>query len=84
MSDATTTRVNSVSSLKLERQSPIKTTKRRPLPDSKNVDGRPIWEPPVFCYDALIGEGYEQKRKAYLKYTNGDVVRTIEMMDEGV
>ena len=45
------------------------------------MDGRPVWEPPVLSYDHLIGDEYEQKRKAVLKYTNGDVVKTTEILD---
>lgn len=56
----------------------------RPLPGTKNLDGRPIWEPLLFCYDELIGEEYEQKRKAYLKYTGDDVVKTTAIMDIAV
>lgn len=32
----------------------------------------------------LIGEEYEQKRKAFLKYNNNDVVRTTEMLDASI
>lgn len=54
------------------------------LPDSKNADGRPVWEPPIFAYDELIREEYDQKRKAYLKYTNNNVVKTTEMLDTSI
>lgn len=57
---------------------------RSPLPDSKIADGRPVWESPIFSYDELIGKEYEQKRKAYLKYTNGDVAKATEMLDTSI
>lgn len=52
-----------------------------PLPESKNLDGRPVWEPPAFCYDHLIGEEYEKKRESLMKYTNNDAVHTTKIMD---
>lgn len=68
----------------IERQGEVQTSHSRGLPDSQNVDGRPVWEPPIFSYDHLIGEEYEQKRKAFLKYNNNDVVRTTEMLDTSI
>lgn len=54
---------------------------RTSLADASNVDGRPIWEPPIFDYSDLIGEEYEKKREAAWKYTVGDVVKTTAIMD---
>lgn len=52
------------------------------LPDAPNADGRPVWEPPVFDYSEWIDqEEYEKKREAMLKWTNGDVARTTDIMD---
>ena len=55
--------------------------KCRPLPQDCNIDGRPVWEPPILNYSYLIGEEYEQKREAVLKYCDGNVVRTTEILD---
>lgn len=55
--------------------------KQAGLPDVPNIDGRPIWEPPIFDYSDLIGEEYEKKREAAWKYTGGDVVKTTAIMD---
>ena len=68
----------------IERQGQVQTSHSRGLPDFKNADGRPVWDPPIFSYDHLIGEEYEQKRKAYLKHNNNDVVKTTEMLDAGI
>lgn len=54
---------------------------RRPLPEAKNADGRPLWEPPIFDYSAWIGEEYEKQREAVLKYYKGDVVKTTKFFD---
>lgn len=51
------------------------------LPEDRNVDGRPIWEPPTFNYSMLIGDEYEKQREAVLKYTDNNVVRTTEILD---
>ena len=48
---------------------------------AQNCDGRPAWEPPIFDYSQWIGEEYENKRTAMLKYLNDDVARTTEAMD---
>lgn len=52
-----------------------------PLPAGRNADGRPVCEPPIFDYSALIGEEYDKKRDAVLKYTAHDVVRTTKIID---
>lgn len=51
------------------------------LPTTQNVDGRPVWEPPVLDYSELIDEAYEKKREAMVKFTNNDVARATEIMD---
>lgn len=51
------------------------------LPDSKNADGRPVWEPPILEYSAIIGEEFVKKRKAMMEYTGNDVVKTTQFMD---
>lgn len=53
---------------------------RIPLPRQSNADGRPVWEPPIFDYTDLIGEEYDQKRKAVQEYTN-DVAKTTDFLD---
>ena len=54
---------------------------RQPLPESRNCDGRPLWEPPILCYDGLIGEDYEQKRKALLEHNKGNRGITTKILD---
>ena len=54
---------------------------RRPLPQGKNSNGRPVWEPPLFDYRELIGEAYEEKRKTLLSYYRNDVVKTTAFLD---
>lgn len=53
----------------------------RELSIPRNCDGRPVWEPPILDYSEWIGEKYEKKREAMLKWTNGDVARTTDIMD---
>lgn len=55
--------------------------RRRPLPQARNIAGRPACEPPGFDYSELIGEEYEQKRKTLFKYFMDDVVKTTAYMD---
>lgn len=52
------------------------------LPDGRNCDKRPVWEPPIFDYSDFIGEVFEEKREAVVKFTNDDVVKTTEIMDK--
>ena len=59
----------------------LRSAPRQPLPVEKNIDGRPIWEPPIFDYSHLIGQEYEKQREAVLKYTRSDVARTTGIMD---
>lgn len=40
-----------------------------------------MWEPSVWDYSELIGEEYEQKRKAMLNYFRDDVVKMMAYMD---
>lgn len=47
----------------------------------RNNDGRPICKPPILAFSAYIGEDYEKKRQALLKYKDGDVARVTEIMD---
>ena len=51
------------------------------LPSTGDVEGRPIWEPPIFNYSELIGEKYDDKRKALLKHYYGDRAKTTEYLD---
>lgn len=53
----------------------------QPLPITPRPDGRPVWEPPILDYLELIGEEYEKKREAVMKYTSDDVVWTTKLMD---
>lgn len=56
-----------------------------PLPECLNLDGRPVWEPPLLNYSALIdtenSQGYTKSREAALLSTGGNVVKTTEIMD---
>ena len=54
---------------------------RKALPSGPNADGRPVWEPPVFCYSTLIDEEHDKKREAVLKHFGGDRVKATEFMD---
>lgn len=54
---------------------------RHPLPEGKNFEGRPIWEPLILDYSSLIGEDYEQKWKAVLTHFNNDVAKTTKYFD---
>lgn len=54
---------------------------RRPLPKGRNIGERPVWQPPTLDYQNLIGEKYEKKREAILKYFRKDVVKTTAFMD---
>ena len=51
------------------------------LPKELNVDGRPVWEPPVFGYNALISEEYYKKRDAIMKHVKNDPVRATTILD---
>ena len=53
----------------------------RALSAARNCDGRPVLEPPIFDYSQWIGEEYEQKRKALMKYVGDDVAKTTRFMD---
>lgn len=57
---------------------------RRVLPDTKNADGRPVWEPPTFSYSHLVNEAYEKKRDAVLEYFDYDVSKTTSFMDASI
>lgn len=54
------------------------------MPTAKNTDGRPVWGPPVLDYAPTIGEEYEKKKEAVMKFTGNDVARTTEIMDATV
>lgn len=58
----------------------------RSLPDARNVDGRPIWEPPILDYSHLIdtehGQPYTKQREAVLVFTGQDVVRATAILDQ--
>lgn len=45
------------------------------------MDGRPLWQPPISKYSALIGKENEKKREVVMKYFDGDQPNT-EFMDE--
>ena len=51
------------------------------LPDGRNVDGRPVWEPPIFDYSQWIEDEYEKKREAMLEFMEGNRAATTDMMD---
>mgnify|MGYP003308253267 CR=1 FL=1 len=61
---------------------PLVPAARRPLPQGLNIDGRPVWESPILDYHDLIGEEYEKKREAVLKYFRGDVAKATAFMDD--
>lgn len=50
-------------------------TQRGGLPEGKNCNSRPVWEPPILDYSDVVGEVFEKKKEAVLRFTNGDVVR---------
>lgn len=54
---------------------------RQPLPIEPRDDGRPAWESPASDYYNHIGEQYENKREAVMKYTNNDEAKTIAILD---
>ena len=54
---------------------------RPPLAESRNIDGRPVWEPPVLAYTELIDEDYDKKREAALRYTSNDVAKATVILD---
>lgn len=51
------------------------------LPKQLNVEGRPVWEPPVFGYNAMIGEEYDNKRAAIMKHVKNDPARATKILD---
>lgn len=53
----------------------------QPLPQGHNRGGWPVWELPILHYSELIGEQYEEKRKAVLTYFRDDVVKTTPYRD---
>lgn len=55
---------------------------REPLPDTLNRDGRSVWEPPIIDYSDVIGDEYEEKRKAVLRTTRGNVEKATENLDK--
>ena len=65
----------------MDRYAPQVPAPRCSLPQSRNIAGRPVWEPPVLDYEHLIGEEYEHKRKAILKYYRNDVAMTTDWLD---
>ena len=56
------------------------------LPESRNVDGRPIWEPPILDYFHLIdtehAQSYTKQREAVLAFTGQDVARATAILDQ--
>ena len=56
-------------------------TRRAPLPSGRNVDGRPVWEPPILDYSNLTGDEYHKKKEALMKFTGDDVARTTKLLD---
>lgn len=60
-------------------------TPGNPLPECLNLDGQPVWEPPLLNYSALIdiekSQGYNKRCEAVLLFTGGIVVKTTEIMD---
>lgn len=51
------------------------------MPSSPNPGGRPVWEPLIFDYSDLISDECLEKRKAILKYRNGDVAKTTKLLE---
>ena len=52
---------------------------RRPLPESRQRDGRPVWDPPFTDYEHLIvEEDYKKRQETLLKYYSGDVVKVTK------
>lgn len=52
-----------------------------PLPEGRASEGRPLWEPPILSYSDHVGEEYEKKREALLKYCKDDAVGTTRSLD---
>lgn len=50
------------------------------LSNELNIEGRPVWEPPVFGYNALIGHEYKAKRDAVMKHVKNDPDRATEIL----
>lgn len=51
------------------------------LPESRNCDGRPVWEPPELDYSKWIDNEHEQKREAVLKYIGNNIAKTTDFKD---
>lgn len=55
------------------------------LPTAVNIDGRPVWEPPVLDYSHLVdtehAQPYTKRKDAVLLHTGGDIVKTTKIMD---
>lgn len=62
----------------------LKRWKPHALPTSHNMDGKHVWERSILAYNDLIGEEFEKKREAVLKYTKDDRASTTEILDIGV
>ena len=56
----------------------------RALPVGKNCESRHLWETSILAYSDLIGEVFENKKEAVLKFTEENVVRTTDIMDRMV
>ena len=55
---------------------------RRPLPEGRNTQGRPVCEPPILNYVDLVDQDdYDKRRKALLKYYEGDVDKVTTYID---
>ena len=62
-----------------ERKPPVQSP---PLSLSRNIDGRPVWEPPILNYTDLIDDETNTKRReAVMQYTNNDIAKTTDIMD---
>lgn len=49
---------------------------------ARNCGGRPVREPPILDYSQCIGEEYEKKKEAMLKYLDNDAgERMTAVMD---
>lgn len=59
----------------------IKRWTPRALPQDLDIDGKRVWEPPNFAYNDLIGEAYEKKREAMLKFMADDRAKATAILD---
>ena len=57
-------------------------TVRTPLPEGKQSNGRPVWEPPALDYSSYIDpEDHAKQGKTFLEQYRGDIAKTTRFMD---